>query len=138
MNRIFLLMLPLILAGCASPASNTANIADKSQMIFVPPLDVYETVECIQLRQIRSSRVIDRIGIAYEMPNRKTWLNRPKWGASLLDDGLVMITQTTSNRLCSGDIVYFADSSLSGFRGSVALGPFLAYSDKQQNSVAEQ
>jgi len=127
-NRIALLMLPLMLVGCTSHATTT-DIADISQMIFVPPVKIYETTQCIALQQVRSTRVIDRIGIAYEMPDRKIWLNRPQWGASLLQDDLVMIRKTSSNRLCSGDIVQFLDSSPSGFRSSIALGPFIRYSD---------
>ncbi|WP_337658859.1 hypothetical protein [Sphingorhabdus sp. Alg231-15] len=127
MNRIAMLMLPLTLAGCTSSDVKTGHV-DVSQMIFVPPVDVYETTHCIALQQVRSTRVIDRVGIAYEMPDRKIWLNRPQWGASLLQDDLVMVSQTTSNMLCSGDIVRFVDSSPAGIRASVALGPFISYS----------
>lgn len=130
MNRIPLLMLPLILAGCASTAV-TGSIADGSKMIFVPPVEVYETTECIQLRQVRSTKVIDRIGIAYEMPDRKVWFNRPKWGASMLDEDLIMVARATGNTLCSGDIVRFLDSSPVGFRSAIALGAFVSYSSRE-------
>ena len=103
----------------------------KREMIFVPHVEIYETTNCISLSQVRSTKVIDRIGIAYEMPNRKIWLNRPTWGASTLNDDLVMVTQNNGNRLCSGDIVRFLDSSPAGYRGSIALGPFISYSDRQ-------
>ncbi|GAB5482965.1 MAG: hypothetical protein Pars92KO_27220 [Parasphingorhabdus sp.] len=126
MIRIGLFMVLFIVAGCASPET-TGRIADRSEMIFVPPVEVYETTECIQLRKVRSTRVIDRVGIAYEMPDRKVWLNRPEWGASMLDDDLVMVTSTNGNMLCSGDIVRFLDSSPVGFRSAIALGPFISY-----------
>lgn len=130
MKHMGLLMLPFMLAGCASSTSGE-NSAGKREMIFVPPIDIYETTNCISLNQVRSTKVIDRIGIAYEMPNHKIWLNRPTWGASALNDDLVMVTQSGGNRLCSGDIVRFLDSSPAGYRGSIALGPFISYSDSQ-------
>ncbi len=127
MNRIAMLMPLLALASCTSGDIKTGQI-DVSRMIFVPPVDIYETTHCIAFQQVRSTRVIDRVGIAYEMPNRKIWFNRPQWGASLLQDDLVMVSQTTSNMLCSGDIVRFVDSSPVGIRTSIALGPFIRYS----------
>lgn len=149
MLRFGLLMLPFILSGCTSPGTNSIAdrvVTDKAGMIFVPPVEAHETAapetpapkttaqettECIQLHQVRSTRVIDRIGIAYEMPNRKVWLNRPKWGASMLKEYLVMVTRGDRNTLCSGDIVRFMDSSPVGFLGAVALGPFVRYSNNE-------
>lgn len=130
MKYMGLLMLPFMLSGCASSTSSE-NFAGKREMVFIPPVDIYETRNCISLNQVRSTKVIDRIGITYEMPNRKVWLNRPKWGASVLNDGLIMVTQSGGNRLCSGDIVRFLDRSPTGYRGSIALGPFISYSDNQ-------
>ncbi|QTD55215.1 hypothetical protein [Parasphingorhabdus cellanae] len=123
-------MLPLMLAGCASSTS-TGNFAEKREMIFVPPVDIYETTNCISLNQVRSTKVIDRIGIAYEMPDRKIWLNRPKWGASTLNDDLVMVAQAGGDRLCSGDIIRVIDRTSIGYRGSLALGQFISYSEVQ-------
>lgn len=130
MNRLALLMLLFLPAGCASPVA-VDSLTGQREMIFVPPVEMYETTNCIPLNQVRSTKVIDRIGIAYEMPDRKIWLNRPEWGASVLKNDLVMVTQTGGNRLCAGDIVRFVDSSPVVYRGSIALGPFISYSDSQ-------
>ncbi|WP_229955694.1 hypothetical protein [Parasphingorhabdus litoris] len=130
MKRLGLFLLSILLTGCASSTVGR-EYANQREMIFVPPIDIYETTNCISLNQVRSTKVIDRIGIAYEMPNQKVWLNRPKWGAATLDDDLVMVTQNGSNRLCSGDIVRFLDSSPVGYRGAIALGPFISYSSDQ-------
>lgn len=130
MLRIGLLMLPFVLLGCAAP-STTMSIADRASAFLVPHEAIHETTECIYLHRVRSTRVIDRIGIAYEMPDRKVWLNRPKWGASSLNGYLVMITQGSRNKLCAGDIVQFVDSSLVGFRSAVALGPFIRSSSSE-------
>ncbi len=126
MIRIGLFMISFVLAGCASPIT-TESIADRSEMIFVPPLEGYETTECIQLNQVRSTRVIDRTGIAYEMPDRKVWFNRPKWGASMLDEDLVLLTSAHANMICSGDIVRFMGNSPVGLRSAIALGSFVRY-----------
>ena len=129
MLRIGLLMLPFILSGCTS-SGTTGSIADKGRTAFVPG-EVHETTECIALHQVRSTKVIDRIGIAYEMPDRKVWLNRPKWGASMLNRYLIMVTRGDRNKLCSGDIVRFIDSSPIGFPGAVGLGTFVSYSSSE-------
>ncbi len=130
MKHVGLLLLSFALASCVS-STTAENIATQKEMIFVPPVDILETTNCIALNQVRSTRVIDRIGIAYEMPNRKIWINRPKWGASILNDNLIMVSQNGSSRLCSGDIIRFLDRSPAGYRGSIALGPFISYSDSQ-------
>lgn len=133
-------MLSFILSGCASSGTlssstlssiTNGSIADRNAAAFAPNAQVRETTECIQLHQVRSTRVIDRIGIAYEMPDRKVWLNRPRWGASMLNGYLVMVTHDGRNKLCSGDIVRFMDSSLTGFLGAVGLGSFVSYSSDE-------
>ncbi len=127
MIRIGLFMISSVLAGCASPTP-IESIADRPGMIFISPLEVYETTECIPLNQVRSTRVIDRTGIAYEMPDRKVWFNRPRWGASMLDEDLVILTSAHANMICSGDIVRFLGNSPVGLRSAIALGSFVRYS----------
>ncbi|MEW4466201.1 hypothetical protein AB1K62_00025 [Parasphingorhabdus sp. JC815] len=144
MLRFGLAILLFIFSGCTSSDINinTASaIADRTEMIFVPPVEVYEisfqgftgqeTTDCIQMKQVRSIRVIDRIGIIYEMPDRKIWFNRPEWGASTLKEYLVIVTQGNQNMLCSGDIVRLKDNSPDGIVGTVGLGPFVRYPDSQ-------
>ena len=84
-------------------------------------------VDCLWLRDIRSSRIIDRIGILYETNRGTVYLNRPDSGASSLDWTDVMVTDTHSSQLCSIDIVRLIDSSSHFPTGSVGLGKFVPY-----------
>ena len=84
-------------------------------------------VSCINLRDIRSSTVIDRTAIIYEVGS-KLYLNRPTGGASSLDDDDILVTDTHSNQLCSIDIVRLVDRGSHFPSGFVNLGKFVPYS----------
>jgi len=83
-------------------------------------------VDCIQLRDIRSSRIIDGIAILYDTGST-IYLNRPASGASWLDDNDVLVTDTHSSQLCSIDVVRLFDSASHAPDGSVGLGKFIPY-----------
>ena len=84
-------------------------------------------VDCIQLNQIRSSRIIDKTAIVYETNGGKLYVNRPDSGASWLDQNDVLVTDTHSPQLCSIDIVKLYDSASRMQSGSVGLGKFVPY-----------
>jgi hypothetical protein len=83
-------------------------------------------VDCIQLRDIRSSRIIDGIAILYDTGST-IYLNQPVSGASWLDDNDVLVTDTHSSQLCSIDVVRLFDSASYTPDGSVGLGKFIPY-----------
>jgi hypothetical protein len=84
-------------------------------------------VDCITLRNIRSSRIIDKTAIVYEMNNGVIYVNRPKSGASSLDWTDVMVTDTHSPQLCSIDTVKLFDTGVRMSTGWVGLGDFVPY-----------
>lgn len=86
-----------------------------------------EPVDCIYLRDIRSSRIFDRTAILYEMNNGTYYLNRPKSGASSLSWSNVLVTDTHSSQLCSIDIVKLYDSGTRMQMGFVGLDKFVPY-----------
>ena len=86
-----------------------------------------EPVDCLQLRDIRSSRIINRTAILYEMNNGTIYVNRPRSGASTLDKWDVLVTDTHLSRLCSIDIVRLYDPGLRIQTGFVGLGEFVPY-----------
>ena len=86
-----------------------------------------EPVRCIDLRSIRSSTIIDRTAIIYEVGN-KLYLNRPAGGATSLDSDDVLVTRTSSSQLCDIDIVRLIDRSNHFPTGFVSLGKFGPYS----------
>ena len=84
-------------------------------------------VDCIQLRSIRSSQIIDRTAILYEAGNGTIYVNRPEGGASSLDKWDILVTDTHSSRLCSIDVVRLYDSGARMPTGFVSLGEFVPY-----------
>jgi hypothetical protein len=83
-------------------------------------------VSCINLREIRSTTIIDRTAIVYDLGG-KLYVNRPG-GASTLDDDDILVTKTHTSRLCDVDIVHLIDRSTHFPSGFVNLGKFVPYS----------
>lgn len=90
-----------------------------------------EPVKCIQLRNIRSTRVIDKTAIVYDT-GRTLYVNRPKAGAAFLRDDVILVTDTHSSELCNIDIVKFMDPGSKMLSGSVGLGDFVPYTKPRQ------
>lgn len=83
--------------------------------------------DCIFQYDIRTSRIIDRTAILYEMNNGTIYLNRPTSGASFLDSADALVTDTHTSQLCGIDIVRLYDTVSRIERGSIGLGPFVPY-----------
>ena len=92
-----------------------------------------EPVRCIDMRSIRSSTIIDKTAIIYEVGN-KLYLNRPAGGASSLDSDDVLVTKTSSSQLCDIDIVRLIDRTNHFPTGFVSLGEFVPYSKPAKTS----
>ena len=86
-----------------------------------------EPVRCIDLRSIRSSTIIDKTAIIYEVGN-KLYVNRPAGGASSLGSDDVLVTRTSGSQLCDIDIVRLIDRTNHFPTGFVNLGKFVPYS----------
>lgn len=93
-----------------------------------------EPVKCIRLRDIRSSQIIDRIGILYDMGGGLKYLNRPATGAESLRWGNTMVTDTRSPDLCNIDIVRLYDTAARMPTGFVGLGDFIPYKKSASKS----
>ncbi|WP_156679957.1 hypothetical protein [Sphingomonas profundi] len=123
--------MPLLLAGALLSAGTAmaARSADPEAKIAkalagrVPG----EPVDCINLRDIRSSRIIDRTAILYETNGGRYYLNRPESGANFLGWDDILVTDTHSSQLCSIDIVRLVDRGSRFPSGSVGLGKFVPY-----------
>ena len=85
-----------------------------------------EPVSCINLRNIRSSRIIDRTAILYDA-GTTVYVNRPRGGSESLDRWDVLVTKLHSSQLCSIDIVTLYDSASRIQTGFVSLGEFVPY-----------
>jgi hypothetical protein len=85
-----------------------------------------EPVNCIPLRNIRSSEIIDKTAIVYTTNNGTIYVNRPN-GASFLDDDQIMVNKVYTSQLCSIDIVNLIDRSTRFTDGSISLEKFTPY-----------
>lgn len=83
-------------------------------------------VSCINLSNVRSSRIIDRTAIVYDAGN-VIYVNRPRGGADQLDRWDTLVTRLWSSQLCRPDIVRLYDSGSRFETGSVSLGDFVPY-----------
>lgn len=85
-----------------------------------------EPVDCIDLRAVRSSKVIDNTAIVYKAGDT-LYVNRPTNGAESLDQWDALVTKTSLSRLCSVDVVHLYDSSSRMQTGTVFLAQFVPY-----------
>ena len=83
-------------------------------------------VDCINLRQIRSSQIIDDTAIIYDSGST-IYVNRPTSGAASLDQWDVLVTKTHASQLCSIDTVRLYDRGSRMLSGIVFLGEFVPY-----------
>ncbi|GMV31463.1 MAG: hypothetical protein AMXMBFR59_35880 [Rhodanobacteraceae bacterium] len=92
-------------------------------------------VKCIRLRDIRSTRVIDRTAIIYDTLGPTIYVNRPTAGAAFLHDDSILVTDTHSSELCSIDIVKLMDPGSKMLTGSVGLGEFVPYTKPRKDKT---
>jgi hypothetical protein len=85
-----------------------------------------EPVDCINLRNVRSSRIIDDTAIVYEVGST-LYVNRPRGGAESLDRWDTMVTRPFGSRLCSIDTIKLVDPTSWMLTGIVFLGDFVPY-----------
>ena len=85
-----------------------------------------EPVDCITLSRVRGTRIIPDTAIVYEVGNT-LYVNRPRAGASSLDEMDTLVSRPFGNRLCSVDTIQLYDTSARMTHGVVFLGDFVPY-----------
>ena len=93
-----------------------------------------EPVNCIDLRRVRSSRIVNGTAIVYDAGG-VIYVNRPRNGADELNQWDSMVTRTPSTRLCSVDIVRLVDQATQTMTGVVFLGDFVPYRRVRTGSI---
>ncbi|MDB5670259.1 MAG: hypothetical protein JWO25_1218 [Alphaproteobacteria bacterium] len=83
-------------------------------------------VHCVNLRDVRSSHIIDHTAIVYDMGGT-VYVNRPRSGRESLDQWDTLVTKTFSSDLCDIDVVQLYDSGSRMQTGIVFLGDFVPY-----------
>ncbi|WP_137864158.1 MULTISPECIES: hypothetical protein [unclassified Sphingomonas] len=128
MNRISISLLgAALLATVATPAVAASRDGEAELAKAIAGRTAGTPVDCILLRNIRSSRIIDGTAIIYEMNNGVFYVNRPKSGAESLNWTNVLVTDTRSSQLCSIDTVKLYDTGVRMATGWVGLGEFVPY-----------
>lgn len=117
------------LAALAAPTVNARERLTPEQELakIIKDRVPGKPVSCINLTEIRSTTIIDKTAIVYDMGGT-IYVNRPPYPQSLDDDD-VLITKTWGSQLCNVDIVQLATRGGAGmwWRGSVGLGEFVPY-----------
>lgn len=117
----------LAITAAAAPAEAAQRLAPEARLARALEGRVAgEPVDCINLRQVSSSQVIDRTAILYRVGST-LYVNRPRAGASSLSSWDAQVQRPFNNRLCSIDPVTIIDPSTGFFRGTVFLGEFVPY-----------
>lgn len=86
-----------------------------------------EPTDCLLLRDVLSSRIIDETAIVYETRGGTLYVNRPDSGRESLDQWDTLVTDTQGSRLCDVDVVRLYDTSTRMTTGLVFLGDFVPY-----------
>lgn len=123
----------VVVAALAAASGAVANPAGEARLAQrLEGRTAGKPVDCIRLREVRGSEVIDGVAIVYEMPGGRLLVNRPRSGADSLRRADILLTRTMAGELCSPDPVELIDS-LSYFpRGFVSLGAFVPYTKPQR------
>jgi hypothetical protein len=127
-NAVKLLLGSLLIAGAGSGAGAAPRLDPEAKLAeALSGRTAGAPVDCLNLRDIRSSRIIERTAILYETNGGTIYVNRPDAGRESLNDWDVLVTRTSMNRLCSIDVVDLYDSSARMRTGAVFLGEFVPY-----------
>ncbi|ODP36675.1 hypothetical protein [Sphingomonas turrisvirgatae] len=83
-------------------------------------------VRCLSSSNIQNSTVIDKTAIVYRSGS-KLYVNRPRTGATSLDDDDILVTKLYGSQLCNVDKVDLVDRGTRSWSGFVVLDDFVPY-----------
>ena len=128
-RTVSLLLGSLLIASLAAPAASSIGRNETPAAKLARAIEGRvpgEPVSCINLREIRSSRIIKDTAIVYEAGST-VYVNHPRAGRESLDPWDVLVTKTHSSRLCSIDVVQLYSPTARMPTGVVFLGDFVPY-----------
>ena len=115
--------------GMSASAATNGNVRGDAKL--AKALDgrvAGKPVSCINLRDIRSSEIIDGTAILYRTGGGQIYVNTPRIGQTSLDDDDILVTKTWGSQLCSLDTVRLLNRGARFETGFVGLGEFVPYS----------
>lgn len=129
MKTLALLPLALTTAACASYSPPEPTAEQQSALAAeLRGRTAGAAVSCVSNTNLRGNRSIGEGVILFEGTGGRVYVNRPRAGCPELRPGRSLITRTTTNQLCSGDIVSVTDLTSGIDYGSCGLGDFTPYS----------
>lgn len=120
------LTLSIALLGLAASAQAARHTPEEDLARAVKGRVAGAPVDCIQLRDIRSSQILPGIGILYDTGGT-LYLNRPDHEITSVHADDILVTDTHGPQLCSIDIVKLLDRSVMMPAGFISLGKFTPY-----------
>ena len=124
---------PSISPSAPSTARERDNAAGEAALSRITERrDAGTPVDCINLRDIRSSEIVPNTAIVYRMNNGTLFVNRPQGGA-FLDYDDILVTRTIGTQLCRTDSVQLIDRNSRFVRGFVVLGDFVPYTKPKKS-----
>jgi hypothetical protein len=128
MRKITTITIIGALAAAVTPiAAGAARLAPEARLAKLLDGRVAgKPVDCINLRSIQSSEIIDGTAIVYRV-GKRLYVNRPRGGAEQLDRDDILATRTIGSQLCRIDMVRLIDRTSRFSTGFVSLGEFVPY-----------
>jgi hypothetical protein len=129
MRYLILLAAAGLAAGCTTdePVETTANDEAKLAAQLAGYEPVGPPVDCVNLRDLDGNRSAGEGAIVFAGRGGRKWVNRPAGGCPSLEFGRALRTQTSTGRLCRGDIAAVFDPVARIEYGACGLGDFEPY-----------
>ncbi len=86
-----------------------------------------EPVRCLNMSDIRSSRIITGTAVLYETTNGTLYLNRPRGGARSLDRDDILVSRVFGSRICAPETIHLLSPPSHIPSGFISLGDFVPY-----------
>jgi len=132
MRTILLLTgLALASAGCTASGPPDPRAAQTSAEKLSRALAGYEQSgpprSCVQLRELRGNHSAGDAIIFEAQNGPNIYVNNPPGGCPTLDYGRALVTRTSTDQLCRGDIADVVDPVAHITYGGCGLGDFVPY-----------
>ena len=118
----------IVLAGCAARTTEGDSSQQAALAEALAERTAGDPVDCVNLRDLRGNRGYGEDAILFEgRTNALVYLNRPPAGCPELRSTRALRIESTTGRLCRGDIVTVYDPGTGVEFGSCSLGEFVPY-----------
>lgn len=117
-----------VLAACAAQTVNPDPAAEAALAGALAGRTAGAPEACVNMRDLRDNRGFGEHAILFDGPtNSLVYLNRPPAGCPALTDTRALQIESTTGRLCRGDLVTVFDPVTGMNFGSCTLGDFVPY-----------